>query len=267
VIMSYAITLIFEFPFVALIFSGNKKWLRKAIIGSLIIQTVSYALLFGWYWKPSAKMLFTETRVVPLSNMTLPDKVRMYYISSEDGDVYMRSLSSSDAHKVFDLNSTQRSDCLSVRENALVAHIIEKDKEHPKEIAIVESLPEDALPKCYEDPDSFKLLFNALDRWGEVPKLGIAKHSEWSFRTKFWEDEGLQGTHAKTGAKVHFGVEIPFLAWHIRNATHLPADKILFRIGKDQICVFDPEYHQLALVTRGWGPIAVMDETPAKAGS
>ena len=53
--------------------------------------------------------------------------------------------------------------------------------------------------------------------------------------------------------------ETPYIAWSARNLTHLPTDKVLLQLGKDQICVYDPLKNQIALLARGRGPIAVME--------
>jgi hypothetical protein len=59
---------------------------------------------------------------------------------------------------------------------------------------------------------------------------------------------------------VSFSFETPFVAWSVRNATHLPSDRILFQLGDDQICVYDPEKKEIALLAEGRGPIAVMQK-------
>jgi hypothetical protein len=48
--------------------------------------------------------------------------------------------------------------------------------------------------------------------------------------------------------------------WYVRNATHLPTDKILLQLAKDQICIYDPEKEQIAFLAKGRGPIAVMEK-------
>jgi hypothetical protein len=47
------------------------------------------------------------------------------------------------------------------------------------------------------------------------------------------------------------------VAWAVRNAVHLPGDTVLLQLGDNQICLYDPEKKQIALVARGRGPIAV----------
>jgi hypothetical protein len=91
--------------------------------------------------------------------------------------------------------------------------------------------------------------------------LGDAQSSSWEFWSGFWPIEGLRGTQANSEKRVHFSLETPFVAWSVRNATHLPTDKVLLQLGDEQICVYDPETKKIALLTRGRGPIAVMENT------
>ncbi len=52
--------------------------------------------------------------------------------------------------------------------------------------------------------------------------------------------------------------ETPFGAWPVRNAVHLPSDKVLFQLGDDQICGFDPVNRRVALLWRGRGAVPVI---------
>jgi hypothetical protein len=100
--------------------------------------------------------------------------------------------------------------------------------------------------------------------FGEVQRLGSATNSQWKFRTGFWPVEGLHGSDKTTGQSVRFSYETPFGAWVVRNAVHLPSDKVLFQLGEDQICIFDPVRRQVALLWHGRGPVAVIEKRRVK---
>ncbi len=265
--LTYLITIALEFPFVASALRRDPEWLRKSIRGSLVIQTVSYLLLFGWYWLASGTSLYTRMEIVQLSAMSLPEKVLMYFIAADDGNAYRMNLATTERRKVFDLASTNANDRLFVRassENSnrwdLVARLVAEDRRNPKLITIERAFAAQAAPSwrsTYTDPPQEE------DSWfnfGQAARLGTAKDSQWEFWSGFWPIEGLRGTHTNTGAQVHFSFETPFGAWNVRNATLLPSDKVLFQMGQDQICIFDPAAKRVALVTKGRGPIAVMEE-------
>lgn len=264
VLVTYVITLALEFPFVAMAFRGDPSWLRKTFRGSVLVQTVSYVLLFGWYWLASGTSLYTKTDVVDLSAICLPDKVSMYFISADDGDVYAGALRDSTWRKVCDLNSTNLNDLLLVRPSPqdtnswdIVARMETTDRQKPIFLTIEDRFTGDVAPSwrtMNTDPPQFEgTSFN----FGRVPKLGDAHASHWDFWAGFWPIEGLHGSETNSGKSVSFSLETPFVAWSVRNATHLPGNKVLLQLGKDQICVYDPEKKQIALVTRGRGPIAV----------
>jgi hypothetical protein len=267
VLVTYVLTILLEYPFVAISFWGKPSWLRKSLLGSLLVQTVSYTILFGWYWIASGTSLYTKTDVVELSSISLPEKVLVYFISADDGDVYTGHLRDVQWQNVFDLNSSRRNDRLFVRPSDedsnswdLVARLETSQRRKPNLITVQEKFAVIAAPSRRSqntDPPQYE---GSWFNFGHVPKLGNAESSPWKFWSGFWPIEGLRGEDDNSGNRVSFSLETPFVAWSVRNATHLPTDKVLLQLGKDQICVYDPEKKQIALLARGRGPIAVMEK-------
>ncbi|MDF3128092.1 hypothetical protein P0Y35_02665 [Kiritimatiellaeota bacterium B1221] len=270
VVFTYLLTLLLEFPFVAYAFKGDPVWRRKSIRASLWVQSISYLALFGWYWSACGTSLYTRTRVVALSSISLPEKVQIYFISVDDGDVYTGSLRASEWTKVYDLNSSRRNDRLYVKPSDalpdswdLMARM-ETDLHRSPAFVMVEEdvalVAAPALRSITTDPPQYD---GSWFNFGPVPKLGDADSSLWSFRTGFWPVEGLRGTRVGSDERVWFSLETPFLAWSVRNATHLPSDKVLLQLGDDQLCIYDPETKRIALLTEGRGPIAVIEKAAA----
>ena len=271
VALTYLLTLMLEFPFVALAFRKDPRWLRKSVRGSLIVQSVSYALLFGWYGLASETSLLTRTAVVRLSTISLPENVLMYFISSGDGGVYSMTLAPLEKHRVFDLHSTNDDDRLFVRVSSansnrwdLIARLMTKDYRKPKLTTIRESFVSEAAPSWRVLPPDPEAEEDTAFNFGAVARLGTARNSSWNFSSGFWAAEGFRGTETNTGMHVGFSFETPFGAWAVRNATLLPGDKVLLQLGRDQICVFDPVGNRIALVARGRGPVAVIPEDAAR---
>lgn len=266
VLVTYMLTLFLEFPFVALAFRGDSAWRRKSIRASFVVQSISYVALFGWYWLASGTSLYTKTDVVELSSISLPEKVLVYFISVNDGDVYQGSLREAQWKHFFDLDSARRNDRLFVKPsdtetNAwdLMARLETDEHRKPQIVPIQERFAVVATPSwrsTHTDPPQYE---GSWFNFGQVPKLGDAESSPWEFWSGFWPIEGLRGTQTNSGERVHFSLETPFVSWSVRNATHLPTDKVLLQLGDDQVCVYDPETKQIALVTKGRGPIAVME--------
>ena len=70
----------------------------------------------------------------------------------------------------------------------------------------------------------------------------------------------MRASRTDTGTEFSIGFEMPLGNWLIRNATHLPGDYVLFQLGRDQICLFDPLRKRIAIIARGRGPVAILEE-------
>ncbi len=125
------------------------------------------------------------------------------------------------------------------------------------------SFSEDVIAEQDPRAEQVRTWFN----FGPVPKLGGARNSDWSFKTGFWPIEGLRGEREGVpDTRVGYSYEAPFGEWFVRNAIHLPSDQVLFQLGTDQICVYDPETQQVALIVKGRGPTAVLREESSSEG-
>jgi len=254
--VTYFITLILEFPFVCLTFreAHNPKWLKNSILGNLLVQTISYVLLFVWYWSASGISLYTQTDVVKLSEIKLPGNVQIYFISDNDGNVYMMNPGETMPHKIFELKSQEKNDRLFIRKSPSDGNkwdLIDT----AKLINVKEAFTADAVPSWQynreKEPDTWR-------NFGSAARLGSAQNSKWDFWSGFWPVEGLRGKQSGTGRPAGFSFETPFAAWVVRNVTLLPDDKVLLQLGDNQICIFDPDKKQIALIAKGRGPTAII---------
>ncbi len=265
VVATYVMTLVLEWPFVAWCLRRTQGWFRRSLRASLVVQSASYVLLFGWYWMASEASLYTKMDVVEAAALSLPESVLVYYIDPADGDVYSRRLAGGTEHKAFELDSTGRNDRLFVRASTadadcwdLVARLQNQDDRVPRFVVVATNMHVEAPPDVRgtrtDPPDHEGTWLN----FGPARQLGTAGRGQWEFWAGFWPLEGLQATHTPTGEQVRFSYETPFAAWAIRNLVHLPADKALFQLGNDQICAFDPATRRVALLWRGRGPVPVI---------
>ena len=256
--VTYLITLLLEWPIIFFLLRGQMQRLRRSLLASLVVQTVSYMVVFGWYWSASRTSLYTNMHVVQASEMSPPRDVTVYFIGREDGDVHKARLDSLAAQKVFDLNSTNQNDRLLIHYHQLVARIDEPGRQDGKLIPVLTNFIARVVPELDEEKDSGRLNGTWFN-FGAVSTLGSARSSQWNFFAGFWSAEGLHGTKGKGGATVQFAYETPFGDWRVRNAVLLPTDKVLFQLGHDQICIFDPETRRVALLWRGRGPVPVIE--------
>ena len=268
VLFTYIMTLFIEFPFVIFLFHRDTQWRRKSIRGSLIIQTVSYVLLFGWYWLASGTSLYTKNHVVTIASMTLPKDVSVYYIATDDGDVYRLSLAVPGTTKVFDLNSKSKNDrlytsigCIDSTKWDLMSRQETIDYLKPKMVPVLYNCTF-TVASTRDMEEKYLAQNNTWMNFGSIPKLGTATTSKWEFQAGFWSIEGLTGKVIGSEKETYFfSYETPFGEYWVRNATHLPTDKLLLQLGDNQICVYDPHRKQIALLARGRGPVAVIEDS------
>jgi len=69
VVVTYFLTLVLEWPLVASGVRGAQAWLMRSVRASLLIQSSSYILLFGWYWMASGTSLYTMMHVVTAKDL------------------------------------------------------------------------------------------------------------------------------------------------------------------------------------------------------
>jgi hypothetical protein len=268
VFVTYIITLIIEWPFVAWCVRGTQDWLKRSLVASLVVQSASYVLLFGWYWMASGTSIYTKMNIVVPADLSLPDSVLVYFIGPVDGNVYKRQLAGRGEEKIYELHSKDENDRLFVRPSRsdtnhwdLVARLDSKDRRDPRFVDVLTNLLVEAAPdwrSTHTEPPHYE---GTWFSFGEVQSLGSATNSHWKFWSGFWPVEGLRASDKTTSQSVRFSYETPFGAWTVRNAVLLPTDKVLFQLGDDQICVFDPASRQVALLWHGRGPVPVIEKS------
>jgi len=262
VVAAYALTIVLELPFIFFLLRRSDHALRRSLVASVVVQTISYVVVFGWYWRASGTSLYTQMHIVVPAEMSLPDKVVVYFISAQDGDVYSAPLNSGRMERVMKLGSTHKNDRLVLRPQPftrwdLVVRMESTNHWDPQFVPVITNLVAEIAPD-WRSTNGNQTLEGTWFNFGAVPPLGAATNSDWEFFAGFWSIEGLHGKNERRRTNIHFSYETPFGEWMIRNAVLLPTDKVLFQLGEDQICAFDPESKKVALLWRGRGPMPVV---------
>ncbi len=260
--VTYLLTLVLEWPFVAYCLRKCDGWFLKSIWGSLVVQSASYLVLFGWYWAASGTSLYTDLAVVPPSAISLPNNTILYYMAADNKDVCARDLGRGETRKICGLTSSDNGDRLFLRESRGAAGRWDLIV-GPAELGTIppEPSPSDRVAsaglKCaVAEPLDFGLFPG-----GEVPRFGVADKSGWQFRFG-WMAGRLDGKNAKDGRNLGVSLETPFVSWPIYDPTQLPSGQVVFQLGMNQICILDPNERKIALLAKGRWPVITIKDSP-----
>jgi len=256
VFITFAVTLVLEWPFVALCFCRQANWLRRSLLAVLAVQTVSYLLLFGWYWGASGKSLYTRMNIVPPDQIQLPSDVRLIFLGAEDGRVYEYDPTGRTVTRIGEVASTNKNDRLIWREttnNAATFALTLRRAGFKSDEASYDCIPgieATAAQLPQDDGDREDDLWFSI---GPDRKFTGAPTNEWSCQAGFWAVEGMLVENASTGEEYHFSWETPFSQWHVRTPIQAPGGIFVFQLGEDQLCGLDPVTKRIALLARGRG--------------
>jgi len=261
---TYLLTLIVEWPFVALCFRGTQHWFMGSIKGSVLIQSASYVLLFGGYWLLSGTSLYTNMNVVLPGQISAPRGVVMFFISCSDGDVYRSELGSFTDAKVAELDSTNHwEDHLELKESQVdsnywdLAAVLER-RQTVVLLPHISSIRQIAPDQAYRT--------SQYGGWGIAPfQVGVATNSNWRFGWANWPDVGMWGRNGPRTVRIAYG--IPFGGWSPCRVIHLPDDKVLLQLGDHQLCLVDISDRKIALIRNGYGVLAFQKDQISETSS
>ncbi len=269
---TYLFTLLLEWPFVALCFRRQADWLKRSVKASLVVQTASYLLLFGWYWSATDASLFRETNRVPVSDFQLPANLRLFYIRASDGAVCEKVFSSGEERILQKSASTNANDVLFLRPDSVQTStwdlLLQDRYDRYRPSGSGETTPRlilagiramAAREVAREDTGEDLTVEAFKSRFSESASTFSGTTNLWLVGIcEYYPGLGLGSM--KRGAKEQFALywESPFSTWEFHSAIQLPNELVLFELGGDQICVLDPESRKLGLLVRGRGPVALL---------
>ena len=259
--IAYALTLLFEWPFVAAGMFRTPYWVKRSLPALLVTQTASYALIFGWYYMASGTSLYSRMAVVPIEDVPLPENVLVYFLGERDGDAYCCDPCTGKVEKVRELHSTREEDCLLLNgphgNTWNVTAWLEPRGDNDEEPVVLSDIDDSLVPHHLPEQCDWRRRSSAWN-FGDVPQLGKSGNSPWRFRSGNWPIQGLHGENLKSGEVFSCSLDTPFASWAVRNATQLPNGQVVFQLGRRQICVVAPETRRIALLSFGRGPIAIL---------
>lgn len=293
----WLLTVLLECPCVWLVMRKQEYAVRRSWKYSLLIQTTSYIILIGWYLLCGCYSLLTQCDMVAVNDIPLQEKVCLYYISSENDNVYSLrpgqesvyvdklEISGDDSQWLICIPSSSDSELASL---GYVVHGIGSTNVLNNRVLIKELARKENVIIDYPDKDSHAEYYRDPNWLWNCRCLGNAKNSDVHFKHGFWPREGISllsknphpiraipcdsssqqpddvdvfGYQRGEWASVRrlFALETPFLGWNVGNIIQLPDDVCILQLGRDQLCLFDYRTMKLALLARGYGAIAVLE--------
>ncbi len=257
VVVTYLLTIVLEWPFVAFCFFRADRWFHKSVVASLIVQSASYVVIFGWYWCASTTSLYQGLTVVQPSQICLPENATVYYIGADDNAAYAVIPGRSAAKKIDELESVGRAERLFARESKtspghwdlVASNDIDERCEGITHIIISDSTSEVAkLPKSTDS--------------GGVLQFAAGNRSDWRFEDTSWA--GIFGENSKDDRSLFLTLDTPFARWFSQSATQLPSGQLVFQLGQNQICIVDPVNGKIAMLGRGRSPLVAIEPAPRR---
>jgi hypothetical protein len=259
-IVTYLLTLLLEWPFIATILRQHPQWRASSFKASWLVQTASYSVLALVYLSASGVSILTQTKKDRHFDRWAHSSAWVYYIAVEDSRVYRIKVDGTNRERVV-------SD-----EEVLFAHQTE-----PSGWALYVGKPRDVKISKGERPDSSSKIADGLDGRvlgefdSEIEKqirvwersghrstkafdLRNEAEFDWEARTGYWPIEGLSYRDQATGQRKRIALETPFLQWQLGHATILPGDQMVFQL-RHQICILDPATMRLGIIAFGRCPM------------
>lgn len=236
VILTFVVTLFLEYPFFWFVLKKQQKALQKALKATLIIHSISYILLFGWYATSSQVSMLTQLDVVSAQQIQLQEEYELYFLTPDSKQVVRSNLQGKNQEVVKEIKEIGKDSKLFVRQN-----------EESKFNLLVngEIILADFASLARPRPPLYE----------PVPKL--TENTNWEYRTVVWAAGGIMGNNKKEKLNFQFALETPFTVWRVSNATQLEEDSVVFQLGENQVCILQPQEKRIALIAKGREPVVV----------
>ncbi|MCF6314303.1 MAG: hypothetical protein L3J39_17780 [Verrucomicrobiales bacterium] len=256
VLLCYLLTLLIEWPLVALCFYRKDHWFARSMKANLLVQTMSYLFLFGGFWMVSGKSLYSDFTIVAPDQILLPAGITVYYLSREDGHVYSRA-QQGEGELCYDVTPSVPRAYLKFLPSGggdLCDLILDRG-------SYTEEKEEVILPNLIRPPEDDRWWRGqTYYGWGDVPRIGDAIGSPWLFSWGHWASIGLMGENSETKERINVSYGTPFIRWEFYRAIHLSENIVLFQLGEDQLCLLEIDTKRISLWGRGYGVVAIADE-------
>ena len=243
----YVLTVIVEWPLIFVALGSRKRHGILALAVSVLLQTVSYAILVPFYVGATNESLFTEVTIDPQVVSGTADNAWIYFLSDERNALCRVRINGTRFEEVRTLDDSRMWHYLEMsRENRDSPWNLEATS-----LGLSRSL---TLVPEIGPPESFPWrIYN-----GPYPpgyRLPKEMGSDWIVegRCTF-----LYAGNRKEDKLVKLVLETPLLPWEVRYVADMPDDRIVFQLGP-RIFLLDPNTARLGGIAIGRCPTVVLD--------
>ncbi len=265
VVTSFLLTIVLEWPFCLWILRANtssaKVVTKTAIIASLIAQVASYGVLVPWYYLISAKSLYTDVDIDRSLSFAKGSPALIYFISAADGAIYRVNADGTNRRKVFDFDIKATDAELrtkSIKNSGAKELWLTDYPNSEKDTLICKDLSADAFLTRGRVLHIGDATSQSYDFHHRISDLRTQNERDWEVDAGFWGYEGITADNRKTHEHLKVAFEAPFiLGWFVRDATILPGDQVVYRLG-DQIIILDLNRRKIGLLAVGRSPVVTL---------
>jgi len=263
--LSFAATLVLEWPFCFWALKNSARRLTKSIGATFLAQTASYAVLIplGIWW--SSYDVFTAVRLDPSVVSEAGEHATVFYVSPDDGDLHEIRLNGTGGRRVVPLALTGRSPRL---------HLRQVGQGSPWQLCLGQGaeqkvlIPDVRLAKVphslytFQDTSAGAEVTEIRNRWSHTPPIDYRAEADrdWNVTLQWWM--GLWADNQQTGEAFRVCLDTALRTWGVSYGTVLPGDQVIFEMA-DRILLLDLNTRRLGMITRGSYPLVVLHEHPS----
>lgn len=297
IMLLWLATILLEWPFVWFAMGKELHHWGKALKCSLLLQSISYILLVGWYMLCGNHSLLT-CKVVSPEAIGIPENVCIYFISQNNESVYKLHPVNGTPVKIANLPRKLRKDEVAEGYEAFLVFVA--DEEEPTKANLMERT---YTRRAFGRADLIPILshFAVTDKVLQTPfgkdksrkygdcnmfvgrPFGNAIASNHRFRLEHYAEFGITllkrrdknspsryNSSSETDVNGFrwadwederglLGLGSPVGMWWIRNIIQFENDTILLEFPNQQICLFDYRTNRIAFLARGCGATAAIE--------
>jgi hypothetical protein len=272
VAVSFLVTLVIEWPFCFWALGRSAARLSRWIRADLLVQSVSYACLLGLSSQLSRYDLFEAVRVDPSVVAEAGGGATIYYVSSEDGDLYRVRLDGRNRQRLRQLGLKDFHGTLMLQhEDGAATWQLYLDQ-YPKPELLASDIRLPAIPgpnyaiSTFREDASGKEMTRIRNRrlYSRALSYVPAPQQEWQVNVNSLL--GLRVWNERSGEKLTVSLDTPVGTWRVDYGTVLPGAKVVFEMA-DQILLLDIKTRRLGAIATGHCPVVVPDASSPTATS